>query len=287
MTRVRMGSVLCFSFLLALIAIVALRSDEADLEKQIQKILAAEDAVDVSNGYQKLFRQIGHDGIRELKDHNNLGVALRAAWEVVRLTVPEKEVPGIVVDGEALERFLTFAKKRLPAPIPRWWQMALMSAEAHRRDNIYFRLHGAAKHVEVGAGLLGKPGVEVTQRGRKLLVTVGEDSVLVPKAVLEKGRFKGYLAAAIEAKRAYLACYGSCHFGCPLYCVDRDSGKLTWTAQVWADGGLMNHSGPHVHAVTIVPREKQVILFGASTGLYVEAFNAETGGALYRFCTDY
>src|SRR5262249_61827920 len=45
--------------------------------------------------------------IRELKEHKNPGVALRAGWEEVRLTVPEKELASnFSVNGDVLQRYL-------------------------------------------------------------------------------------------------------------------------------------------------------------------------------------
>jgi len=64
---------------------------------------------------------------------------------------------------------------------------------------------------------------------------------------------------------------------------------VSWKTDVWADGGGISYLGPPAfHNVTVIASETQVTVFGGDTGLlYVEAFNAEDGAVLYRFCTGY
>jgi hypothetical protein len=272
--------------------------DNADLEKEIQKILAAKytyatsDGPGVAKGYEDLFRRVGPAGIRELKKHKNPGVALRAAWEEVRLTIPEKrqvnQGPGMPVEADALERFLGFAKTRLAARVPGWWQRALLGAEAHRRDNIYFTSSQDDMYEDAGAGIRAKPGISIVRRGKELLATIGEDSIVLPEGIAENAGSRDHFSAGLASTYAYVALHPSWAKGYDLFRLDRQLGKVAWKTDVWAYGMRMFYLGPHFHNVTVIAQEQQVTVFGGSTGvLYVESFKAADGRTLYRFCTGY
>src|SRR5437870_2898396 len=90
-------------------------SSPADIEKQVQEILAAKYPYEsssgpgVSKGYRTLFKRVGAEGIRELQRHSHDGIAIQAAWEAVALTVPEREPARAVrPDRHKLEWFLGF-----------------------------------------------------------------------------------------------------------------------------------------------------------------------------------
>jgi hypothetical protein len=267
--------------------------DDADLEKEVQKILAAKYAYPtsegpgVAKGYEELFRRVGPAGIRELKKHKNPGVALRAAWEEVRLTVPKKELSGVPVDADALQRFLNVAKEQLPLLIPDWWQKALLSARANRRDNISFRLP-KKMYEDAGAGLRAKPEIGVAKQAKGLLVTIGDESVLLREAIVEESASRDHLSALFGANDAFIALHRATGQGYPLHCINRKTDKVKWNATVWADGGgLIVYSGTHRHSVSIIAGKQQVLVFGCSGFLYMEAFNTDDGAALYRFSTRY
>lgn len=61
-----------------------------------------------------------------------------------------------------------------------------------------------------------------------------------------------------------------------------------WTARVWAAGRSGAFTGWGPHEVLVKGDDHRVLVFGwESHAAYVEAFDAVSGNALYRFCTSY
>jgi len=59
-----------------------------------------------------------------------------------------------------------------------------------------------------------------------------------------------------------------------------------WTARVWAANRDLKLGGPNSHQVMVsVSRGRLVVFGGESHGMYVEAFNVNTGAPIFRFST--
>ena len=64
---------------------------KADIDQKIQAVLQADDNYRAHLAYRALFKASGAAGLSALKLHGNDGIAIQAAWEEVKLTVPEKK----------------------------------------------------------------------------------------------------------------------------------------------------------------------------------------------------
>src|SRR5262249_23852158 len=108
-------------------------SDER-MEELVQGTLKAPYPHQARARYARLFKEAGSEGIRKLKLHPNAGAALRAAWEEVRLTLPEEEQHRAVrPDPQRLQRFIGFVEGRLPVEAPDWWVKTLPEAQCYKR----------------------------------------------------------------------------------------------------------------------------------------------------------
>ncbi len=257
-----------------------------ETEKEIDAILQAKYAHATARGYAALFKRVGPDGVRALKNHKHPQIAIRAAWEEIRLTLPEKNQARVVqVDPHRLHRFLGFLEGRLAVSVPEWWQDAVVGAKAHHRNNVYFGFPPIDR--DVGEGFWGPPGTSVAKQDGRLLLKAGTESVPLPAAVPESPLYM-HASASFTADACYLANHSFCGMGYTLFRLDSASGRVLWEASVWADGVIDGYDGVHFHRVSVVVEARRVMVFGASSaGIYVEAFNTKDGDVLFRFSSVY
>jgi hypothetical protein len=270
-----------------------------DVEKQIQKILAAQYPYDTDtpgfvSSYVKLFKSIGPEGLRKLQTYPHESIAIQAAWEEVALTVPEKDSGQVVrPDRPKLDWFLGFVEGRASAKAPAWWAKSLVDARANRRDNIYFSSGDPKDRPYHKAGLdwvLAPNDTTLKKDGDKALLTIGKESIQIPPKMLHKfdqGEFYGAVSGLMTPSRCYLAVHTDTGGGYPLVCIDRATGNTIWKNRVmemWWGGG----SGQSHQWVAITEQNKRIVVFGCwSLELQIEAFGREDGKSLFRFATTY
>jgi hypothetical protein len=266
----------------------------ADVEKLVQTIATAKDPDELGwKGYRLLFQKVGPDGIRDLLAHPKDGIAIHAAWELVTLTVPERETAQVFVrpDTDKLNWFLGFLEGRARVTAPRWWAESLLNTRANRRNDIY---PGGPKECPYHRlGLNDAQGPHDTSLRReqdRFILRIGNETVTVPKDLLRitnEGEVHCNVSALITASRCFVAVHGDAGYAFQLASIDRDTGKVHWKSEVF--GTWWNDiSGVHHMWVTVTEQDKRIVLFGAaSTGMHVEVFRPEDGANLFRFSTSY
>jgi hypothetical protein len=280
-------------------------STPAPIEARLRSILASPYAYEgngpgLVKGFRALYQELGTEGVRRLKAHPHDGVALRAAWEEVRQSVPEKAQAnsrGKDLDGPTAQRYLGFLEGRLRVNAPPWWQKYFLAAQAYHRENIFFSIPYESwpysKFQSVGTDrLLSVPkGASLVKGAEGLVYKSEQGSLVVPSDAVDSEKVRGpidSLCASADSHRWYLAVHGSRGMGYPLFGINRATGKVAWQSSVWAAATSAVYTGRGYHFVAVVPHADKVLVFGMANDVaYVEGFRAETGECLFRIGTTY
>ena len=260
--------------------IAMLNLQDKPLYELVALVIEAESVWDLAYLSSGLFNGATTEELERLVDHPHCGVALLAGWERVRRTVPREEPLNSVVDKMALARFLELVEKRTQVTLPGFWEGAVQSARSHRRSNIYFPKRERTDGVS-----------EVKRRGDLWVVTADGETWFLPGAgPLSPWGRGGEASVELTNKRAYFAIYDdTAPSPCTLYAVERSSGEVSWSAEAWTGGGLMDSAGwGGSHDAKLQVRGDEVIVFGVTDGAaYIEVFDTKTGWNLWRFSTGY
>lgn len=260
-------------------------SSDADL---IRGITTTDDPGAAQAAYRILFKKVGADGVQALLTHQSDMIALRAAWEQVNLTVPDKESPSTIrPDRHGLDWFIGFLEGRVRVKPPHWWVDAMVESKANHRDNIYPEMAETRKYHESGLDTVKAPlNTTLEAHDGKLLLRIAGESVLIPVELLHKsddGRFDDDCVSAILSRtRCYVAVHDDVGYPYRLACIDRSSGGVRWKADVWGSwiGGF---GGQGRSWVAVTEQDDRIVVFGvASTGFHVEGFRADDGKNLFR-----
>jgi len=260
-----------------------------EIVRQGNAFSKAKSGREAAHAYEQFFKQFGTAGIKALKEQSNESFALRAAWEEVRLTVDEKRSElDVLVNAQVLNRFLGFLEGRLRRNAPDWWQDLLLRARAFGRDNIVF-LGKCAYYHKAGLGFHGPRDTSVEKVDGGFLLKIGMDSVSIPKVVIDEGeKHSGpCISAVCDSHSCFVAIHGQACFPYTLFRVDRETGTVQWKTRVWAEGELIGGYGPTYHCTALILEKERILVFGAGTCLYVEAFDPKNGKDIFRFSTSY
>lgn len=282
---------------------IALLAEEQDLRSSgtgsapttvdqiVQSTLAVMDGGMHAEHYRTLFNKIKPEDIDGLQTQRDDTIAVRAAWQAVVLSVPEGNVTGGLHPARSqLNRFLGFLEGRLRIKIPSWWTDAILDSQAYGIivPNTAFR---KPPHHEVGLdGLCASSNTAIKQEGSVLMLTVGDESTLIPKGSVERTDSSTEprdISALMTPSRCYVAVHEDVGYPYSLTCIDRSTGKELWTSRVRATwSGFSN--GFHQMRVTLTEQDSRVVVFGcALTGFHLEVFRASDGLALFRFSSSY
>jgi hypothetical protein len=242
-----------------------------------------------------------------LKDDSYIGIALQASWESSASVRFSKLNPNP-------QRFLGFLEGRTRLRVPLQWEVGLIT-EVFRDDQklvnsslkCYLPIAAFLKQVDDGSimdvsepfseaplGVWVPPGTRLKMVGNKITVSVGAESVIFPKELLERLRKTydiGLLKAVLGPERSYIALYAGPGRSFPLLCLDSHSGKVIWKTESWGYGEE-NYRGVagslFRHELEIVLTDNTIALFGEGNGgCYLDVFDQKTGTSLYRFSTSY
>jgi hypothetical protein len=242
--------------------------------------------------YGRLLRDANEQRREALKAHPNDGVALRASWEELRLSLPRAESPSaVLVDPSRGSRFIGFLEGRLRRQPPKWWEDALLSMRAHDAARLSFRRPEPWPYHKAGCEFDAPAGTTLHEDAGELVVEMSKEEIgVLPSEVLQavKRGANGNLSIHGEANTWFVACHGDASYSFPLFRVDRISGKVIWQTQVWAWGEQRILQGVGWHCVAVVPTRDRVLVFGAANDLvYVEGFRRDNGQVLFRFGSAY
>lgn len=112
------------------------RADDASLEELIQKPSSTA-SKDIALANRALFEGASEIQLRKCRENEDLNVAIRASWELVKRTVPKrKQAHAVRPEPLALRSFIASVEQRV-AP-PSWWKECILAVNAWHRDNVYF-----------------------------------------------------------------------------------------------------------------------------------------------------
>jgi len=264
---------------------LGLTTDE--LERQIRLIMAAKDPINgnglgAADGYRALFKALGADEVRELQFDKNDAVAVWAAWEQV------------AAGRRSREWFVGFLQGRTRFETPDWWSAMLVHGLPRRwgRTGTDPPRPKEEPYESTGLDYIRAPkGTSVAREpkdGGVLILRVGEETVRVPEDLFSKsttGKIVNSVSPLARPDRCYLALHDEVGYPYKLACLDRKTGKVVWTSDVFAHfwGAATGH---HAMYVAVTEQHGKLVLFGASwTGFHVEAFQPDDGANLFRFST--
>ncbi len=264
----------------------------AEVERRVEDVLQAKQPEDTERACRALFQAAGAAGLPKLKLYRHDGIAIQAAWEEVALTVPEEEGAGAFLpDKGKLGQFLGFLEGRTRVKVPKQWEQVVLDARANHRRNIYAGglVQGWPYHMAGLDDVRAPLDTTLQKQDEKVLLRVGQDSASIPRELLGKddsGSLWCNVSAAIHADRCYIAVHGDWGYPYDLACIDRASAKVLWKSRVWGTF-WGNAGGQSIERVAVTVQSGRVVVFGASGGVNVEAFNADDGTNLFRFSSSY
>src|SRR5437867_3623978 len=92
-----------------------------------RELTHASSPIDAYTASRALFAIATDQELAELRKRSDDGIALRAAWEAFRRTLPisdQEDTPNL--DERRLHRFLGFTEARLRVSAPEWWEHAVL-----------------------------------------------------------------------------------------------------------------------------------------------------------------
>ena len=237
-----------------------------------------------------LFSGVSEQDLRRLVADPDSTIAVSGGWHRVLQTVAEGTLGESARPGNAaLNRFLGLVEGRVGVPIPDFWEAGVLST-VHQRaeraewdDYVYFptpqRLENGAHERPSDAG-----DWSLRRADDRWLVTQGGVKWSLPA---HDGRGPvDHVRVHLRGGNAYVALYAWPPGGHMVHSVDRSSGRVVWSSEVWADCGLTAYTGYGWHEVEIRTTSDQLVVFGLSTHIaYVEVFDRRTGQNLWRFNT--
>lgn len=286
--------------------------DMKPLDELVKAVQAAENSSRRRGRVRLLLDGTSQQQIEGLMTHRDNAIALQAAWELVRRSVPEnfdsmkRGEPAWKIDRGRLQRFLGFAEGRLRVRVPTWWGEQLAKVSARSRDVVAVGFGGASQpyhttEAEVHAPkdlsirwTKGAIDLSTMWTNGTLVLSQGKDIYRIPEKVIDIETLGGEnsiwgLSALFTADHVFLA-FHSPGGAYRLWCLNRKNGAELWSACVWTGYSHIGGTGIGLpeHSVTLVLRDNQLFVFGANAfTMYVEAFSTENGKALFRFSTSY
>lgn len=254
-----------------------------------KKLLNSVEAVDAAIAYQSMFTEITRENLGLFLEDSNAGIALHAAWELYKNPVSRAEdTQAYTYSRKELSKFSAFLKDRVKVQAPDWWSTALTDLDVFPDHHSSLRTMGQWPQLsESKAGYRVEAGVRLQQNGESLEYTKNGRSVVFPTSTFGQMSPDTYLGLLGEKRSVFAGLSEATGRQYKLACVESSSGKVVWTADVWATGPK-HGSGNNRHRVEIMEKDSVIYVFGADAcGLYLEAFDIGTGEPCFRFCTCY
>lgn len=243
----------------------------------------ADSPIDLSEYLCALLSKASDKDLSYLTSDSDCTIALSAAWERLRRTVPLKPKLNWSLDRAALIQFIGFVEARTGVDIPPIWGQAVLSANSHSRDNIWFPLHE-----ETGApsNRRGHDAVSLRREEDRLIIKNGnEEWSLRAEADMD---FAENVTVQRDGDYVFIAIYGWPPEEFTVYVLNRNTKKQIWTKEVWAASCVMAYTGQGRHFVEIRSSQNVVVVFGVSgSAAYLEILDKSTGTNLCRFNSSY
>lgn len=254
-----------------------------------------------------LLKSAEQERIKRLIVHESDDVALAAAWELVRRTMPEandaaEEPPASKpIDSRAVHRFLGVAQGRLRTEIPTWWEKRLLGSTAFSQDVLAypdFQSLGRPATTPQMIGDFRLAGFFPQDQGlssKDETTVYTKDSVqsLIPNEIMDRlgvRPISAVISGSSQGDRYFVASHSDLSGRYSLCSWVHGRSDLEWCEWVWTGfPSVPGTSGAgHVHYSWIIPTESTVYVFGdCGYWLYIEGFRIEDGQPSFRFSTSY
>lgn len=270
------------------------------IDDAIERTNVAENSNHASACYSELFALVGEDGLGNLLASEADSIAVQAAWEEVRRTVPDSEDARVFrPDEEKLAWFVQFLESRLSTKTPTWWAEVVQDAKWFGRDFVQPGDPTESPYHKSGLLAVESPrGVTLQAESKTITLTSGSDVLEIPTSF---ARFYGYrlthwagrtfhnLSAAFTKYRCFLTLHDDIGYGPTVACIDRDSGEVLWESHAcgcfWDTIARMDFRDAWV---SVFIHNDRVILYGKSfQGVYAHAFRQNDGKTLFRFSSSF
>ena len=232
------------------------------------------------------------DELRKMMGDADLTVALRAAWEPVRRTLPQAKIPrGTPADPLALARFAGFVQGRVQVPVPESWDATLCTAQSNGPGLDWFTVGEKWRYRRTrnASGDSAPAHLEIERVDGSLRVVSGKTVVRIGSEMVERADQNGQSAVNVlmTDDRCYVVLHGGDCSPYQIACLDRESSKVIWLSTVRATGRGINWSGPPLeHVVSLVIQGETLLVFGAGNlAVYLEGFATSDGKSHFRLCT--
>jgi hypothetical protein len=252
--------------------------------------------------FVRTLRTADWETLSKLQASHDTSVAIQAAWEHVRRSLPNErpEYEGHrppSLDQKAANRFLGFVEGRLPVTVPPWWQELILKGRGHAHvDGSHwheFKGSSLGRYYEQGVGdrnedvLLVGPGIRVERYTPELLeLDIGGKVIGFPMRTTVRCN----VSAAIVKDGVYVAVSHSWTSATSqIVAVDADRKEVIWKKMIWGEVPLVFRSGAGgFHWIDFRSTASEVIVFGAMDDVvYAEAFAIADGKPKWRFSSTY
>jgi hypothetical protein len=269
-------------------------SRTASIEETTLEILNAKDSFKAAGLYFLLFEKTrGAEGIRHLQHSQHDSIAIQAAWQEIKLSIPKDKAPApYQPDKDRLKWFLAFFERRAKVTAPEWWAELLLGAKAYRRGNSYFGMPAKNPYHNAGIEDVNAPhDTTIRPDAESFRLTVGKDSIVLPREIVSKSDDGSPFVENVSAAFTPAHCFVAVHdpVGSPhdVACINRSTGKLVWRAQACGDW-WGSSTGYSESWVSVIVQDDRVAVFGSSgIGVYAHAFRPDNGQTLFRFSTGF
>jgi len=265
----------------------------------VSEIAAADSGPKLNAVYSRLLLKADWKTIDELKGHDHDGIALQAAWEEVRRSIPQEGPKRLgekapLLDAKKTQRFIGFVEGRLKVVPPPFWEDLLLRARAERRikwDEVlttdlkrYLYLLQENPVGQDGKRIVMAPfdlSIDEYKQGTSIEVTLDKKTLTVP---LTNAPW-GINAWPLGKNRYVVALISSISPHHEIICINGADQSVVWKSQVWGESlGPFRSGWSPAHFVDARLSGDRLLIFGVTFDrIYIEGFSVADGKNLFRF----
>jgi hypothetical protein len=242
--------------------------------------------------YDSLFQDASPDTIQTLVTHQDETVALAAGWMRMKNTLRDEKADEPREAEAPTQRFLGLIEGRLKVSPPAWWGRGITKIfRADDFKSIYSALDKEDR-LWTKNNIWTPKGVLLKQQDAGYFIKTGEKRCQLPDKILEDISFPPPfltgMRVTFKQTRCYLAVSGQFPQNSKIYSIDRGSGKILWSSDIWVARIIRGSTGSTLHWLEIIDKRDQIYVFGIwGDSPYVEAFQKDDGQNVFRFGSDH